>query len=69
MKFLANPLVLAGIIILGNFLVNWLLHLIFEEHPFFSDIRGHFYHVYVAAIGLGFLVFLVFKNLRSKSKK
>lgn len=69
MKLVKNPLVLAGIIILGNFLLNWFLHLIFEEHSFFSDIRTHFYHVYVAAIGLGFLVFLLFKNLRIKSKK
>lgn len=48
----AAPFLIAGSIIVGTFLFNFVVHLVFEDQPFFSHIEGHTYHLYLAALGL-----------------
>lgn len=66
MGFVRNPFFWAGLVIGGNFLINYLTHLIFENHPFFSDISTHFYHVYIALIGAVLLLIYLVVYRRSR---
>lgn len=64
---LKNPFLISAVILFGTFTANFLIHEIFENHPFFSDIRGHIYHIYIALLGLGLLLFYLIKYF-AKSK-
>lgn len=64
-----NPFFISGSIIFGTFLTNFLIHELFEDHPFFSDIRGHIYHIYIALIGLCLLFVYIISHVRKLQRK
>ncbi|MBI2327521.1 hypothetical protein HYU92_04350 [Candidatus Curtissbacteria bacterium] len=65
---LKNPFFIAGLLLIGNFLLNYLIHQTFEDHPFLSDIRTHIYHLYFVAVGL-LIVIVYLATILIKSQK